>query len=106
VAEGRVDIACVEEGDNSVLTWTESGGPPVDHEIDGDGFGTLLAKRRCAVNSVARFCATGNQKGCLCGSLSRPNVLATEIGGPESGRLTPRFSLSGLRGHCFRLNDR
>jgi PAS domain S-box-containing protein len=44
VSEGRVDIACAEEGDNFVLTWTESGGPPIDHEIDGEGFGTLLAK--------------------------------------------------------------
>lgn len=44
VSEGRVDIACAEEGDNFFLTWNESGGPPVDHEIDGEGFGTLLAK--------------------------------------------------------------
>jgi PAS domain S-box-containing protein len=44
VSEGHVDIACAEEGDNFVLTWIESGGPPVDHEMDGEGFGTLLAK--------------------------------------------------------------
>jgi PAS domain S-box-containing protein len=44
VSEGRVDIACAEEGDNFVLIWTERGGPPVDREIDGEGFGTLLAK--------------------------------------------------------------
>jgi PAS domain S-box-containing protein len=44
VSEGRVDIACAQEGDNFVLTWTETGGPLVDHEMDGEGFGTLLAK--------------------------------------------------------------
>jgi PAS domain S-box-containing protein len=44
VSEGRVDIACAEEGDNFVLTWIESGGPAIDHEMDGEGFGTLLAK--------------------------------------------------------------
>lgn len=44
VADGRVDIACAEEGDKFVLTWTESGGPPVEREIDGEGCGTTLAK--------------------------------------------------------------
>ena len=42
--EGRVDISCVDDGDHFVLTWSESGGPPVDRQTDGTGFGTLLAK--------------------------------------------------------------
>lgn len=44
VQEGRVDISCVDDGDHFVLTWNESGGPPVDRQTDGEGFGTLLAK--------------------------------------------------------------
>ncbi|MBB3452645.1 PAS domain S-box-containing protein [Rhizobium sp. BK313] len=42
--DGRVDIVCVDEGDRFVLTWSESGGPPVDRQTDGDGFGSVLAK--------------------------------------------------------------
>ncbi|MEZ2221774.1 PAS domain S-box protein [Rhizobium sp. RCC_161_2] len=41
---GRVDIACVEDAEHFILTWTESGGPPVDRQTDGDGFGSILAK--------------------------------------------------------------
>ena len=43
-SDGRVDIVCVDEGDHFVLTWSESGGPPVDRQTDGDGFGSVLAK--------------------------------------------------------------
>ncbi|QND46603.1 PAS domain S-box protein (plasmid) [Rhizobium lusitanum] len=42
--DGRIDIVCLEEGANFILTWTESGGPPVDRQTDGDGFGSILAK--------------------------------------------------------------
>jgi PAS domain S-box-containing protein len=42
---GHVDIACLEQGDGQfALTWTERGGPPVDHQSDGEGFGALLAR--------------------------------------------------------------
>ena len=27
-----------------MLIWTESGGPPVDRQSDGEGFGSLLAR--------------------------------------------------------------
>ncbi|EJK88159.1 PAS domain S-box protein [Agrobacterium rhizogenes] len=43
-SDGRVDIACAEDGEHFILTWTESGGPPVDRQTDGDGFGSILAK--------------------------------------------------------------
>lgn len=42
--DGRIDIVCLEEEANFILTWTESGGPPVDRQTDGDGFGSILAK--------------------------------------------------------------
>ena len=42
--DGRVDISCAEDGDRFVLTWTESGGPTVTRQTDGEGFGTALAK--------------------------------------------------------------
>jgi len=42
--DGRIDISCVDDGEHFVLTWAESGGPPVDRQTDGDGFGSILAK--------------------------------------------------------------
>jgi PAS domain S-box-containing protein len=44
VPEGTIDISCHEDGERLVLTWTEHGGPPVEHRSDGEGFGTLLGK--------------------------------------------------------------
>lgn len=44
VPEGIVDISCHEDGDQFILTWTERGGPPVDQQTDGEGFGTALGK--------------------------------------------------------------
>ncbi|MCV9966114.1 PAS domain S-box protein [Pararhizobium sp. BT-229] len=44
VTEGVLNISCHEEADRFVLTWTERGGPPVERQTDGDGFGTVLGK--------------------------------------------------------------
>jgi PAS domain S-box-containing protein len=41
---GYISIVCSEDDGQFVLTWTERGGPPVEHQRDGDGFGTLLAR--------------------------------------------------------------
>jgi two-component sensor histidine kinase len=41
---GRVDIACEAADDRFVVTWVESGGPAIQREPDGEGFGTLLAR--------------------------------------------------------------
>jgi two-component sensor histidine kinase len=41
---GCIDIACGEDGGRFALTWTERGGPRVEHRGDGEGFGTLLAR--------------------------------------------------------------
>ena len=41
---GRIEISCAEEDDRFVLNWIESGGPPVHHQINGEGFGTILAR--------------------------------------------------------------
>jgi PAS domain S-box-containing protein len=41
---GYIDVACSEDDGQFALTWTERGGPRVDHHTDGDGFGTLLAQ--------------------------------------------------------------
>ncbi|NKJ34892.1 MULTISPECIES: PAS domain S-box protein [Rhizobium] len=43
-SDGRVDITCVEDGEHFMLTWTEIGGPRVERQSDGDGFGSILAK--------------------------------------------------------------
>jgi PAS domain S-box-containing protein len=42
--EGRIDIRCAQEGDRFVLSWIESGGPPIDRRIEAEGFGSVLAK--------------------------------------------------------------
>jgi PAS domain S-box-containing protein len=42
--EGRVEISCAADGEWFNLTWKEVDGPPVDHQTDGEGFGTLLAR--------------------------------------------------------------
>ncbi|URK89224.1 hypothetical protein LP421_30195 (plasmid) [Rhizobium sp. RCAM05350] len=44
VPEGIVEISCHEDGDQFILTWTERGGPPVDRQTDGKGFGTALGR--------------------------------------------------------------
>jgi len=41
---GQIDIACSEGDGQFVLTWTERGGPCVDHQSDGEGFGALLTR--------------------------------------------------------------
>jgi PAS domain S-box-containing protein len=40
---GYIDIACSDNDGQVALTWTERGGPRVDHQSDGEGFGSLLA---------------------------------------------------------------
>jgi PAS domain S-box-containing protein len=40
---GHVDIACSDIDGQVALTWTERGGPRIDHQSDGEGFGSLLA---------------------------------------------------------------
>ncbi|TCU35181.1 PAS domain S-box protein [Rhizobium azibense] len=42
--KGCVEIACEEDGDTFILTWTERDGPPVMQGADGDGFGTILGR--------------------------------------------------------------
>src|SRR5450631_53665 len=42
---GQIDVACSEGDGKFALTWTERGGPRVDHRGDGEeGFGALLAR--------------------------------------------------------------
>jgi two-component sensor histidine kinase len=41
---GTIDIVCAEENGQVALSWTERGGPLVENQTDGEGFGTLLAR--------------------------------------------------------------
>jgi two-component sensor histidine kinase len=41
---GTIDIVCAEDNGQFVLRWTERGGPRVENQIDGEGFGSLLAR--------------------------------------------------------------
>jgi PAS domain S-box-containing protein len=43
-AEGRVQVEWAIVADNLVLTWSERGGPTIDREPEGEGFGSLLAR--------------------------------------------------------------
>lgn len=41
---GRIHVSCIEDGQTFVLMWTERGGPRVEQQHDGEGFGSLLAR--------------------------------------------------------------
>lgn len=41
---GHIDIACSEDDEQFILTWTERGGPPIEDKPDSEGFGSLLAR--------------------------------------------------------------
>ena len=43
-AHGAVAIDCSEDDGRFTLTWTERGGPPVERQTDGEGFGALLIR--------------------------------------------------------------
>jgi two-component sensor histidine kinase len=42
---GLLDVACLIEGDEAVIVWTERGGPMVRPPAAGDGFGSKLLER-------------------------------------------------------------
>lgn len=42
--DGSIKIAIAESDDKVLLTWKEFGGPPIDHKIDSEGFGSVLAR--------------------------------------------------------------
>ncbi len=41
---GRVRIESLQQGDDLVLLWSESGGPPVSRASESEGFGSLLVR--------------------------------------------------------------
>jgi PAS domain S-box-containing protein len=41
---GHIDICCLEDNDDFILTWNERGGPPVDRPTGDEGFGGLLIR--------------------------------------------------------------
>jgi PAS domain S-box-containing protein len=43
-AEGRVEVEWTIVAHEFVLTWTERGGPTIDREPEGEGFGSVLAR--------------------------------------------------------------
>jgi two-component sensor histidine kinase len=45
------------------LTWTERGGPRIDHQSDGDGFGSLLANATVKSQFAGEISRTWNPEG-------------------------------------------
>ena len=41
---GALAIECSEDNGRFALTWAERGGPPVEHRVDGEGFGAQLIR--------------------------------------------------------------
>ncbi len=41
---GHIDIECKDDGAQLILTWVERNGPPVEHQANGEGFGTKIAR--------------------------------------------------------------
>jgi PAS domain S-box-containing protein len=41
---GRIDVQCLDQGDEFILLWTEQGGPSVTGEPASEGFGTQLSR--------------------------------------------------------------
>ncbi len=44
VPNGQLEIATSESDDKVLLIWNERGGPPIDRQIDHEGFGSILAR--------------------------------------------------------------
>ena len=44
VPTGRIKISIAESDDKILLTWKEFGGPRIDHKVDTEGFGSVLAR--------------------------------------------------------------
>jgi PAS domain S-box-containing protein len=45
VPTGDVHIQCSESNGHFSMTWKENGGPRIEHKIENEGFGSLLARR-------------------------------------------------------------
>jgi len=43
-SDGQLSVLCSEHGEEYHLTWEERGGPRIAREVDGEGFGSLLAR--------------------------------------------------------------
>lgn len=48
VPVGTLDVSCTSRGGETVVTWTEQGGPPITSPPRQDGFGSRLVKRAMA----------------------------------------------------------
>lgn len=63
VPNGTVDIACADEEERLVLTWSECGGPEVQGEPTVEGFGTVLCKATARGQLGGEIVREWNQEG-------------------------------------------
>jgi PAS domain S-box-containing protein len=60
---GRVHLTCRREADTLVLSWRESGGPPIAGPPERQGFGTLLTQRALTRQLGADLRSTWHAEG-------------------------------------------
>ncbi len=68
---GRVEVSWSVRQDELLLIWREHGGPPINGEPEGEGFGSLLARLTATGQLGGNICHDWNQEG-LTVKLSAP----------------------------------
>ena len=68
---GRVEVSWSVRQDELLLIWREHGGPPINGEPEGEGFGSLLARLTATGQLGGNICYDWNQEG-LTVKLSAP----------------------------------
>jgi len=74
---GHIDISCHQDNGQFHLTWTERGGPRVNHQKNGEGFGTLLARAAAKDFLEGEIARDWKPEGLtICLSIARDHVSA------------------------------
>jgi PAS domain S-box-containing protein len=60
---GRIIVECLETEDDYLLIWNERGGPPIDREVESEGFGSLLARTTVESHLGGRLQREWNPEG-------------------------------------------
>ena len=58
-AAGTLDVSCTDAEDETVLVWTERGGPAVTGPAGSPGYGSKMVTRVLETNPAGRYCEIG-----------------------------------------------